>query len=178
MNRFANRMRATIGAATVLAFASPLAAQGRPAPLRRAMQGGVAGYLAAHPDALGLSDAQTARLRRVAQWLEQNDSTLRGQMRAAFGGKRPVDLTAEQRYQAMKQIQPLADQMTANRRAAMDSVHTILTPDQFQRLGERAMAMRAWGRGFARGFARGRLGFRARPWGRGDGFWGGMRWPG
>ncbi len=178
MNGISNRMRAAMGAVTVVVFASPLVAQGRPAPMRRAVQGGVAGYLAAHPDALGLNDQQTARLRRVAQWLEQSDSSLRSQVRAAFGGKRPADLTAEQRYQAMKQIQPLTDQLTANRRAAMDSVHAILTADQFQRLGQRGMDLRAWGRGYARGFARGRFGFRSGPWGRrgGPGFGPGPMW--
>ncbi len=167
MNTLVTKVRAATGAAILLALASPLAAQARPEPFGRAMRGGIAGYLAAHPDALGLSDQQTARLRRVAQWLDQSDSSLRSQMRALFGAKRPADLTAEQRYQAMKQIQPLADRIRDNRRAVADSVHAILTADQFQRLGERATAMRAWGRGYARGFARGRFGFRPGPWGRG-----------
>jgi Spy/CpxP family protein refolding chaperone len=179
VKRITSRIRAAIGAATFVAFASPAAAQ-RPAPAAGpGLRGGLPGYLAEHPQALSLNDEQTARLRTVAQWLERSNSALREQVRSALGGRTARELTAEQRYQLGRQVRPLRDQLRANHVSAVDSVHAILTPDQWQRLGERRMAMRAWRGGFMRGRmglmrGRARFGFRGGPWG----LWWGWRRPG
>jgi Spy/CpxP family protein refolding chaperone len=176
LKRFASRVGGAIGAVAALAVASPAAAQGPgrgpgpgPGP-RHGFRGGVIGYLAEHPQSLNLNDQQTARLRTIAAWMERSDSSLRGQIRAAMGGKNLRQLSAEQRYQLSKQMRPLREQMQAKRYAAVDSLHAVLTADQFEQLGQRRMAARAWGRGFRRGFARGRFGFRGGPWG-GRGGW-------
>lgn len=171
MREFPSKVRAAIGAAAALALASPAAAQGpaRGAGPRPAQRGGMVGYLAQHPQSLNLDDQQAARLRSIASWLEQSDSSLRGQIRAALGGKNFRGLSAEQRYQLSRQVRPLTEQLRVNRFAAADSLHAVLTADQWQRLGERRMAARGWGRGFRHGFARGRFGFRGGRWGRGAG---------
>jgi hypothetical protein len=175
------KLRAVLGAAAVVASAAPLAAQG-PGPAGRpgpGMRGGLARYLADHPQSLDLNDAQTARLRRVAQWAERADSGVHAQMKSARGTTAPRDLSAEQRYQLMRQMRPLADQLRTTHYAVVDSLHAILTPVQWQRLDDQRMGMRrgaamrrgarAWGRGNRRGFAPGRAG----PRGPGAGFgWG------
>lgn len=168
MKRFASTAAAAIAAAAALAVASPAAAQGR-GPARGpashpGFRGGMVGYLAAHPQTLNLNDQQAARLRSIASWLERSDSSLRGQVRAAMAGRIPRDLPAEQRYQLARQLRPLHEQLRATRLAAVDSLHAVLTADQWQRLDERRMAARAWGRGFRRGYARGRFGFPGGPW--------------
>ena len=173
MKRFASKAGAAIGAAAALAVASPAAAQGPsrgPGP-RPGFRGEMVGYLAQHPQSLNLDDHQAARLRTISSWLKQSDSSLRGQIRAALGGKTFRELSAEQRYQQSRQIRPLTEQLRANRFAAVDSLHAVLTPDQWQRLGERRTAARAWGRGFRHGFARGRFGFRRGPPGWGSPWW-------
>jgi len=165
------KVRAAIGAASLVVFTTPLSAQGPARPGRPGMRGNLPGYLADHPQTLNLSDAQAARLRVLAQWLEQSDSSLRGQVRAAMGGGNRRGMTAEQRYQLSVQLRPLTAQLRANRLAMVDSLHAVLTADQWQRLDERHMAGRAWGRGFRRGFARGRFGFRRGPPGWGPAWW-------
>jgi hypothetical protein len=167
------KLRAAMGAATVVAFVSPAAAQGPP----RAGPGSrvsLPARLAERAQALSLNDDQTARLRTIAQWMERSDSSLRGQVRAAMSGGTSRELNAEQRYQLMKQVRPIMDQVRANRLAALDSVHAVLTAEQWQKLGERQMRMRAWGRRPMGGFARGRFRFRGGPWG----LWWGWRRPG
>jgi plasmid stability protein len=180
MKQLVSRAGAAIGAVAALAVASPAAAQGPGGPgPRQGVRGGIVSYLAQHPQTLNLDDQQASRLRAVAAWLERSDSSLRGQLRAALAGKRLRDLSAEQRYQLSLQLRPLREQMRVNRYAAVDSLHAVLTADQWQRLGERRMAARAWGRGFQRGFARGRFGFRGGPWRgprRGASGWGPQAW--
>jgi Spy/CpxP family protein refolding chaperone len=184
MNRLMSRTGAAIGVVAALAMASPAAAQGpgpgpgraqRPGP-RSGVRGGIVGFLAEHPQSLNLNDQQAARLRTIAAWMERSDSTLRGQMRAAMAGKNMRQLSAEERYQLSKQMRPLRAQMQASRYAVQDSLHAVLTPDQWQQLSQRGTAARAWGRGYRSGFARGRFGMRGGPWGRPRGGpWGGPR---
>jgi hypothetical protein len=160
------KVRAVIGAATLVACGAPLAAQGPARAGRPGMRANLPGYLADHPQTLNLSDAQAARLRTIAQWLDQSDSSLRSQLRAALGGRSRRGMTAEQRYQLSLQMRPLTAQLRANRLAMVDSVHAVLSTDQWQRLDERRMSAWDWGRGFRRGFARGRFGYRRGPgWG-------------
>ncbi len=167
MRQVTSRIRALAGVATLVAVATPAAAQGPGRGAGPLMRGNIAGYLVQHPQALSLSDEQTARLRTIASWLDQSDSSLRGQIRAALGGRSVRGMNAEQRYQLMRQIRPLTEQLRANRLATVDSLHAVLSAEQFQQLADRRLAARAWGRGYLRGFARGRFGFRGRPrdWG-------------
>jgi len=165
------KVRAAIGAATLVACSAPLAAQGPARAGRPGMRGNLPGYLADHPQTLNLSEAQAARLRAIAQWLEQSDSSLRAQVRAALGGRSLRGISAEQRYQLSLQMRPLNAQLRANRLTMVDSLHAVLTADQWQRLDERRMSAGAWDRGFRRGFARGRFGFRRGPPGWGSPWW-------
>lgn len=171
MRSLGMQVRAAIGAATLVACSAPLAAQGPARAGRPGVRGNLPGYLADHPQALTLTDAQAARLRTIAQWLDQSDSSLRSQVRAALGGRSRRGMSAEQRYQLSLQMRPLTSQLRANRMAMVDSVHAVLTADQWQRLDERRMSARDWGRGFRRGFARGRFGFRRGPPGWGLPWW-------
>jgi len=105
------------------------------------------GWLLENRDALGLSDAQVARLHEIAQQLEERNRPLVAQLRTAgiHLGPPQRELSETERREMHARLQehrPTLQQLRENTHVAMKAAREVLTPAQLQRAGE---LMRAHG---------------------------------
>ena len=108
--------------------AAPMAG-GQPVPPT-----GVPAYVNGHARALNLTPKQVDRVKKVHEWLKGADSTLRVQWNQVTGGHPFRTMPPAERRRLAPQLQPLIQQFKANNASALDSVDTILTPAQQDKL--------------------------------------------
>ena len=94
----------------------------------------VPSWVNSHARALNMTPKQVDRVRKVHEWLQGQDSTLRTQWNQVTGGRPLRAIPPVQRRRLAPQLQPIMQQLGANNSAALDSVDAILTPPQQAKL--------------------------------------------
>jgi hypothetical protein len=113
----------------------PLQAPPRPGPGEQ--PGGViVRYLVDSPQVLNLTPKQVDRIHKQLVRFDSADAPLRAQWQQATGGRPLREIPPAERRRLAPQLQPIMQQLRSNNEAAFDSVDTILTPDQQERLAQ------------------------------------------
>lgn len=131
--------------AALALIAAPLAAQGGagrqgPAMGRGMMQGGPeamarnpATVVLEHRAELNLTDDQVTNLEAIQDEIQKQNGPRWEQLKAAFGGDDPAEMTVEQRQelrQKMQELAPVRDSIQQTNRTLMASFHETLTTEQ------------------------------------------------
>ena len=117
----------------------------REAPAEGVRRGGFPRLLE-HRAELGLSAEQVARLEAIAAELRTRNQPLLERLRAARDGRRPRDLTPEQRQalrDSLERHRPLVRELRGNLRDALRQAQEVLTPEQREKARELMRARRA-----------------------------------